>query len=384
VKRSENRILVTHQGTLPRSPELRKMIVAKEEGMPFDRGALSGRLKQAVQEVVKKQVETGIDLANDGEQSKSGFQYYARIRLAGHEEREYGPGEGPPYRNTSARDRFNYPGFFSRAGTGTYSRRRSFVTGPLKYIGHEEVQRDIDNLKTAIEGENVAEGVLMCVAPGTIEHWMHDEYYSSEEEFLMALADSMNEEYRAIADSGLIVHIDDPDLADGWQIYPDMSVSEYREYADLRVEALNRALRGIPPESVILHVCWGSFHTPHTSDLPLKDLIDLFFKVNSQGVSIEAANPRHEWEWSVFENVKLPEGKILIPGVVGHATDIVEHPELVAQRLIRYANLVGRENVIAGTDCGIGSRVGHAEVAWAKLAAVGDGARLASKKLWSK
>jgi 5-methyltetrahydropteroyltriglutamate--homocysteine methyltransferase len=384
VKRSDDRILVTHQGTLPRDPELREMIVAKEDGKPFDHDALPGRLKQAVQDVVKKQAEIGIDLVNDGEQSKSGFQYYARVRLSGHEEREYGPGEGPPPRNTSARDRLDYPGFFSRTGSGTYSRRRSFVTGPLKYIGHEEVQRDIDYLKAAIEGHNVAEGLLMCVAPGTIEHWMHNEYYSSEEEFLFALADAMNEEYRAIADAGLIVHIDDPDLADGWQIYPEMSVSEYRDYADLRVEALNRALKGIPPENVILHVCWGSFHNPHTNDLPLSDLIDLFFKVKSQGVSIEAANPRHEWEWSVFEDVKLPGDKILIPGVVGHGTDIVEHPELVAQRLIRYANLVGRENVIAGTDCGIGSRVGHAEVAWAKLSALAQGARLASKKLWSK
>jgi 5-methyltetrahydropteroyltriglutamate--homocysteine methyltransferase len=179
------------------------------------------------------------------------------------------------------------------------------------------------------------------------------------------------------------VHIDDPDLADGWQVYPEMSVKDYQAYADVRIEALNRALTGIPPENVILHVCWGSFHNPHTNDLPLSDLIDLFFKVNSQGVSIEASNPRHEWEWSVFEDVKLPPNKVLIPGVVGHATDVVEHPMLVAQRLERYANLVGRENVIAGTDCGIGSRVGHAEVAWAKLSALAEGARIASKKLWS-
>jgi 5-methyltetrahydropteroyltriglutamate--homocysteine methyltransferase len=384
VKRSDDRILLTHQGTLPRNQDLREMIVAKEEGKPFDAQALPERLRQAVQEVVDKQVEIGIDLINDGEQSKSGFQYYARVRLSGHEEREYPLGEGPPPRNTSARDRVQYPGFFSRGGSSAYSRRRSFVTGALEYIGQNEVQRDIANLKAAIEGENVAAGVLMCVSPGTIEHWMHNEYYSNDEAFLFALADAMHEEYKSIADAGLVVHIDDPDLADGWQIYPAMSVSEYHKYAELRVEALNHALRGIPSENVILHVCWGSFHNPHTNDLPLSDLIDLFFKVNSQGVSIEAANPRHEWEWAVFEDVKLPDGKILIPGVIGHASDIVEHPELVAQRLIRYATLVGRENVIAGTDCGIGSRVGHAEIAWAKLSAMSEGARIASKKLWSK
>jgi 5-methyltetrahydropteroyltriglutamate--homocysteine methyltransferase len=194
----------------------------------------------------------------------------------------------------------------------------------------------------------------------------------------------MNEEYRAIADAGLNVHVDDPDLADGWQIYPDMSLAEYRAYAELRVEALNRALKGVPPESAILHVCWGSFHNPHTNDLPLRDIIDLILKVNVQGISIEASNPRHEHEWTVFETVRLPAGRILIPGVVGHATDLVEHPELVAQRLVRYAQLVGRENVIAGTDCGLGSRVGHGEIAWAKLNALAEGARIASRKLWQR
>jgi 5-methyltetrahydropteroyltriglutamate--homocysteine methyltransferase len=384
MKRSSERILVTHQGTLPRDQDLREMVVAKEEGQIVDEAKLSERLRSAVADLVRKQVEIGIDFVNDGEQAKSGFQYYARVRLAGHEERTYAEGEGPPPRNTSARDRLDYPGFFSRGGTGAYSRRRSFVTRPLKYIGHEAVQTDIDNLKAATVGKNVAGGVLMAVAPGTIEHWMHNEYYPSEEDFLFALADAMNEEYKAITDAGLIVHIDDPDLADGWQIYPEMTVAQYREYADVRVEALNRALKGIAPENVILHVCWGSFHNPHTNDLPLSALIDLFFKVNAQGISIEQANPRHEWEWAVFEDVKLPDGKILIPGVVGHATDIVEHPELIAQRIVRYANLVGRENVVGGADCGIGSRVGHAEVAWAKLLALAEGARIATKKLWGK
>jgi 5-methyltetrahydropteroyltriglutamate--homocysteine methyltransferase len=244
------------------------------------------------------------------------------------------------------------------------------------------VQQDIANLKSAMATQGVEDGVLMSIAPGTIEHWMHNEHYASEEDFLMAIADAMHEEYKAITDAGLIVQIDDPDLADGWQVHTEMDVAQYHAYADVRVEAMNHALRGIDPAKVILHVCWGSFHTPHTNDLPLRDIIDLFFKVNSQGVSIEQSNPRHEHEWAIFKDIKLPSDKILIPGVVGHITNMVEHPELVAQRLVRYANLVGRENVIAGTDCGIGSRVMHGEVAWAKLAAMAEGARIASKELW--
>jgi 5-methyltetrahydropteroyltriglutamate--homocysteine methyltransferase len=382
LKRSEQRILVTHQGTLPREQDLREMVVAKESGESHDEAALNARIKSAVNTLVDRQIQAGIDYVNDGEQSKSGFQYYARLRLSGHEVRQLAPGEGPPPLNTSARDRNQYKGFFARGGARPFSRSQSFVTGPLTYIGQEAVSQDIANLKAAIGGKDVSEGLLMCVAPGTIEHWMHNEYYNSQEDFLFALADAMNEEYKTIAEAGLIVHIDDPDLADGWQVWPEMIIPEYRKYAEVRVEALNRALKGIPSESVILHVCWGSFHNPHTNDLPLSDLIDLFFKVNSQGVSIEQANPMHEWEWEVFEKTKLPQGKILIPGVVGHNTDVVEHPRLVAQRLVRYANLVGRENVIAGTDCGIGSRVGHGEIAWAKLDALGEGARIASKELW--
>jgi 5-methyltetrahydropteroyltriglutamate--homocysteine methyltransferase len=390
MKRSTERILVTHQGTLPREPDLRELVVAKEEGGSYDETELSGRLRRAVAQLVDKQCKAGVDFVNDGEQSKSSFQYYARSRLGGHQDQPSKGSEPPPPLITNKRDQLRFPGFFNREGAAGgrmsqgFRRRQSFVTEPLRYIGHESVRVDIDNLKAAVADKDVAGGVLMAVAPGTIEHWLHNEYYSSQEEFLFAVADAMHEEYKAITDSGLIVHIDDPDLADGWQIYPDMQLSEYRRYAELRVEALNRALQGIPSENVILHVCWGSGHHPHVSDLPLRDLIDLFLKVNALGISIEAANPRHEWEWTVFEDVKLPDDKVLIPGVVGHASDIVEHPELIAQRLVRYANLVGRENVVGGTDCGLGSRVGHAEVAWAKLAAMADGARIATKRLWSR
>ena len=383
MKRSTDRILVTHQGTLPRAQDLREMVVAREDGKPVDEAQLSTRLRSAVADMVAKQRECGIDFVNDGEQSKSSFQYYARSRLSGHQFEPSSPERAQQPLVTNARDELNFPGFFDRSGGIRRSRRQSYVVEPVKYIGQAAVQQDIDNLKAAIGGTDVAGGVIMTLAPGTIEHWLHNDYYESQEEFLFAVADALHEEYQAIADSGLIVHLDDPDLADGWQIYPDMTVDEYRTYAGLRVEALNHALKGIAPESVILHVCWGSGHHPHVADLPLSSLIDLFFKVNAQGISIEQANPRHEWEWTLFEDTKLPDGKILIPGVVGHNSDIVEHPELIAQRLINYAKNVGRENVVGGTDCGVGSRVGHAEVAWAKLAALAEGARIATKKLWA-
>jgi 5-methyltetrahydropteroyltriglutamate--homocysteine methyltransferase len=257
------------------------------------------------------------------------------------------------------------------------------ATGPLTYIGQDAVATDIKRLKDACEGLDV-EPYLPAIAPGTIEHWLwRGEHYQSDEEFLFAIADVMHEEYKAITDAGVVLQIDDPDLPDGWQMYPDMTVTEYRKYAELRVEAINHALRGVPEELVRLHVCWGSMHGPHRDDIALEDLIDLIFKVPAECYSIEAANPRHEHEWDVFEDVKLPEGKSLMPGVVGHTSNTIEHPELVAQRLVRYANLVGRENVIAGTDCGLGNRV-HAEVVWAKLEDMAKGAELATKELWRR
>jgi 5-methyltetrahydropteroyltriglutamate--homocysteine methyltransferase len=226
------------------------------------------------------------------------------------------------------------------------------------------------------------EGFLPAIAPGTIEHWLFNEYYGSDEEFLFAIADAMHQEYRAITDAGLNLQIDDPDLPDGWQMFPDMTVEEYRRYAALRVEALNHALRDIPRERIRLHVCWGSGHGPHQNDIPLEHIVDLILRVKAQVYSIEAANPRHDHEWRVWRETRLPEGTALMPGVVGHATDIIEHPRLVADRLVRYAELVGKENLVAGTDCGIGTRVFNAEIAWGKFAALVEGARLASRELW--
>jgi 5-methyltetrahydropteroyltriglutamate--homocysteine methyltransferase len=220
------------------------------------------------------------------------------------------------------------------------------------------------------------------VAPGTIEHWLRNEYYPTDEAYLYAIADAMHEEYKAIVDAGFLLQIDDPDLPDAWQIHPDMRVPEYRQFAEMRIDALNYALRDIPQEMVRLHVCWGSYHGPHKFDIPLQDIVDLILKVKAQAYSIEASNPCHAHEWRVWEAVKLPEGKVLIPGVVGHCSDFIEHPELVAERLVQYARLVGRENVMAGTDCGLGTRVGHPAIAWAKFQALVAGARLASQQLW--
>ena len=222
------------------------------------------------------------------------------------------------------------------------------------------------------------------MAPGTIEHWLRNEYYASDEAYLAAIADAMKVEYEAIVGAGFLLQIDDPDLADGWQIHPEMGVPEYRAFAALRIEALNHALRDIPPERVRFHMCWGSYHGPHKHDLPLRDLVDLVLAVRAQGYSIEASNPRHDHERRVWEEVPLPDDKILIPGVVGHASDFVEHPELVTERLLKYARLVGRERVIAGTDCGLGPRVGHPRIAWAKFEALVEGARLATRELWPR
>ena len=381
MRQSQGRIPVTHQGTLPRDERLTEMIAAREEGRPAPQD-LDRRIRSAVEDRVERQLELGFDLVNDGEQSKSGFSYYVRCRLSGCEERSVDPGSGPPPRDTAARDRLQFPGFFAAQRPGPFRRRQFFVTGPIRYVGQEIVQADIRNLTAALASRGAAaEGVLMAVAPGTVEHWMHNEHYPDEESFLYALADALHEEYRAITDAGLVVQIDDPDLADGWQVHPEMTVDEYRRYAGVRVDALNHALRDVPSEQVILHVCWGSFHTPHVNDLPLSDLLDLMLRVRARGLSIEQSNPRHDHEWQVFEEVGLPEDRILIPGVVGHVTDLVEHPELIAQRLVRYARAVGPERVMAGTDCGIGSRVSHPEVAWAKLAALSEGARLASDRL---
>jgi len=391
MKRSNDRILVTHQGTLPKPDDLREMVSAKSQGLPYDKEAFARRVREAVAEGVRRQAETGIDIINDGEMGKTSFSDYVSERLGGLE-----PTPQPYVSPISGRDIREFPEYFQprgsipQAGARNQGIRRVVYqcTGPITYTGHAVLQADIENLKAALAGvaqvpfPAIQEAYLPAVAPGSIEHWLKNAYYPNEEAFLYAIGDAMHEEYRAIVDAGFILQIDDPDLADGWQVHPDLDLESYRKVARVRTDVLNHALRDLPEDRVRLHMCWGSYHGPHKYDLPLKDFVDIVLSARAGAYSIEAANPRHLHEWRVWEDVKLPDGKILIPGVAGHYSDFIEHPEVIAERLVRYASLVGRENVIAGTDCGLGTRVGHAKIAWAKLEAMVEGARIASQELW--
>jgi 5-methyltetrahydropteroyltriglutamate--homocysteine methyltransferase len=380
--RSTDRIMSTHAGSLPRSNVLRDLVFARTDGSPYDERVLTATLRDETAAVVARQVQCGLDSVNDGELGKRNFQYYVRERLRGFRAAPL-RGSIPKPLSVAEREKIDFAEYFSQGGGGTAGQDRNqvFCVEPLEYVGRDRLEEDIANLKAAASAVTVAEAYVSANSPGTIEHWLRNDYYRGDEAFLFAIADCMRVEYQAIVDAGFTLQIDDPDLPDGWQMYPHMTVAEYRKYAQLRVEALNHGLRGIPREKIRLHVCWGSFHGPHHSDIPLRDIIDVIFNVNARTFSIEASNPCHEHEWAVFKDVKLPDGAVLVPGVVGHCTDFIEHPQLVAQRLVRYAKLVGRENVVAGTDCGLGHRVADA-IAWAKLRALADGARLASRELF--
>ena len=384
MKRSTERILVTHAGSLARPKDLMEMLLARNDGKPYDREALPERLRSAVAEVAQKQIECGVDIVNDGELGKSNFSRYARERLSGFVERP----AGPDFKPTSifGRDMIEFPDYFNRGGRTSigHHSRVFYCAEPLKYVGHDEVKADIENLKAALHGKQFEEAFLPAIAPGTMEHWMKNEYYPTEEAYLFAIADAMHEEYKAIVNAGFVLQIDDPDLADAWQMFPQMSAADYRKYQEMRIDALNHGLRDLPIDRVRFHMCWGSYHGPHKYDIPLKDIVDIVLKVRAGAYSIEASNPCHEHEWRVWEDVKLLDGKILISGVVGHYSDFIEHPQAIADRLVRYAKIMGRENVIAGTDCGIGSRVGHPQVGWAKFQAMAEGARLATKQLWGR
>jgi 5-methyltetrahydropteroyltriglutamate--homocysteine methyltransferase len=378
-----DRILVTHAGSLPRPADLRAMVLAKAAGQPYDAAALERRLREAVAEAVRLQIASGIDIVNDGELSKFNFTDYVRERISGYESR---PSTGRRRLDIIARDQKKFAAYFEALPRARVAGppKQPVCVAPLKYIGQADLKRDLDNFRAGLSGVQVAGAYLPANTPGTIEHWIANEYYKSDEEFVFAIADAIHEEYQTIVDAGFLLQIDDPDLPDGWNCLADITLPEYRRYAEMRVAALNHALRGIPREKVRLHVCWGSFHGPHHDDIPLKDIIDLILRVNAGEYSIEASNPCHEHEWRVFEDVKLPDGAVLIPGVVGHCSDFIEHPDLVAERLVRYATLVGRENVQGGTDCGLGSRVGHESICWAKFASMAEGARRATKQLWGR
>ena len=382
-----NRIRVTHAGALPRSPDLAKLVWAKGDGRPHDEAELDRRLNDELAATIRRQVEIGIDSINDGELSKTSFTQYCANRISGYEAHPYDASRDPAPLSIGARDIRKFREYFANGHAKFVTLdppKLTYVcTGPLRYTGTTELHADLKRFKKALAGVDYGEAYVPANSPGTIEHWLRNRYYGTEEEFVEAIADVMHTEYKAITDAGFRLQIDDPDLPDGWLMYPDMTVAEYRKYARLRVDALNHALRDIPREQIRLHVCWGSFHGPHADDIPLKDIADLIFRVRASEYSIEASNPAHEHEWAVFEDAKVPEDAALIPGVVGHCTDFIENPELVAQRLVRYANLIGRDNVMAGTDCGMGPRVKHPKICWAKFEAMVEGARLAAKQLWA-
>ncbi|HEY5208765.1 MAG TPA: cobalamin-independent methionine synthase II family protein [Stellaceae bacterium] len=385
--RSTDRIKTTHAGALPRPDDLRQMIVGPDRVVRIETDEHRARLKSAVAEIVRKQVACGLDSVNDGELSKSSFNTYLTDRVAGYELRDVP--EGAPTRlsrlNMINRDARKFGDYFAnRRLFATPGGKLPVCVEPLRYIGQDKLQRDITNFKAALANAKTEEAFLPANTPGTMEHWLRNDFYKTDEELVYALADVLHVEYKAITDAGLTLQIDNPDLPDCWGIFPDMDVAQFRRYAGMRVEALNHALRDIPREQIRLHVCWGSFHGPHADDIPLTEIIDLIFKIKAESYSLEASNPVHEHEWRVFETVKLPDGATFVPGVVGHASDFIEHPDLVADRLERYAKLMGRENVIAGTDCGLGPRVGHPSIVWAKLEALAEGARRATKRLWAK
>ena len=381
MKYSTDRILTTHAGALPQPPAVKDMHDARLAGKAVDEAAFQKDVRNAVSEVIKTQLACGLDIINDGELGKSNFSRYARERLSGFIERDLREKDRPS--TIYERDLVEFADYFNaRASHRGDNIKRVFCNAPLKYIGHASLTREIEDFKMGLQDQEYEEAFLPAIAPGTIEHWMKNDYYKNDETYLMAIADAMHEEYKAIVDAGFLLQIDDPDLPDGWQFMSQMTVPEYRKYAELRVDALNHGLSDIPADRIRFHTCWGSYHGPHKYDIPLRDIVDLILKVKASTISIEAANPRHEHEWRIWEDVKLPKGKVLVPGVVGHATDIVEHPQTIADRLVRYGTIVGRENIMAGTDCGLGPRVGSPAVCWAKLEALAEGARLATRELW--
>ena len=387
MKRSEQRILTTHAGRLDGPPELVKLSRDMMAGQVAEMNALRPAVQRGMVDVIRKQADAGVDVISDGEVGKFGFgslAYYGR-RLSGLTTRPLKPGEAP-FMALETNERIEFAEFYKDVQFFPAPSVRAVCSGAVTYIGHQEIQSDIQLFKSALAEANVRpEDTFMCVlAPGWLEHFFYNEHYPTDEEYLFALADAIKHEYKAIVDAGLILQIDDPALPDTYDmIVPAPTVVEYRKFAAARIEAVNHALQGIPEDRVRYHICWGSWHGPHTHDLPLKHLIDLMLEVKAGAYSVEAANPRHEHEWKVWKETKLPEGKILIPGVVSHASNVVEHPELVADRILLYASLVGRENVIAGTDCGMGMRV-HPQIAWAKLKALSEGAALASRELWGR
>ena len=380
MKRSTERFLTTHTGSLPRPDDLVQIMFAKEEGLRVDAATLKARIRAAVAAVVESQVEAGIDIVNDGEMSKPSYASYIKDRLHGFD------GESRPL---VYQDLVGFPEFARRVfGDPGRSRRRTpGCDGPISVDDPQAPENDVANLTLALARLSAEEAFLTAASPGVISLFFHNSHYPNEEAYLYAIAEAMRHEYEIIAGAGLILQIDCPDLAMGRHIqYAKLSLGKFRAKARLHVEALNHAVQNIPADQMRLHLCWGNYDGPHHCDVPLRDIIETVFLAKPDGLSFEAANPRHAHEWTVFENVKLPDGKLLIPGVIESKTNFIEHPELIAQRIGRFAKLVGRENVIAGSDCGYGTWVGQAAVdpriVWAKFVSLAEGARLASRQFW--
>jgi 5-methyltetrahydropteroyltriglutamate--homocysteine methyltransferase len=380
VQRSSDRILTTHTGSLPRPDDLVTILEAHDQREVGRAPEFDARVTAAVGEIVQKQVAAGVSVVNDGEMSKVGYSTYVTERLTGFD------GEsrvGPPL--VEAR---SFPEFFQN-WLGGRAVKRPVCTGPITWSGTAQVQRDVANLRVALAGASVADAFMTAASPGVVWYFLANDYYPSDEAYVFAVADAMRHEYRAIVDAGFVLQLDCPDLAMGWNhaAFADKSVDDFRVFAEMHVAALNHALSEIPADRVRLHLCWGNYEGPHTRDIPLGQIIDIVLKARAAAFSFEGANPRHEHEWKVFEDVKLPDGTIIIPGVLDSTTNFVEHPELIAERIVRYAKLVGRENVIAGSDCGFSTFARsaltvHPTVTWAKLQAMADGARLATARLW--
>jgi len=382
------RILTTHVGSLVRPPELLEFLTAIRDRTPYDEPAYEACLRESVADVVRRQAEVGVDVVSDGEFGKQIlWNAYVNARLHGVERDPTPAPPGPAHPPTH--DARLFPEFWEEYGASQgYDRNdtRFVATGPITYGGQATLARDLDNLKAALEGVDVAGAFYTAVAPESVLGIRWDEVYASEEEFLVAIADALHEEYRQILDAGLTLQVDDAMVPFMYDVMvPPQTLEDYRRWAESRIEILNHALRDLPAERIRYHICWGSFNSPHCGDVDARDIIDLVLRVNAGAYAIEMANPRHEHEWRLWEQTRLPEGKILIPGVISHATNIVEHPELVAERLARLARLVGVENVMGGTDCGFAQgpfvRRVHPSIQWAKLGALAEGARLASEEL---
>jgi 5-methyltetrahydropteroyltriglutamate--homocysteine methyltransferase len=382
MKRSTDRFLTTHTGSLPRPEDLIRMMYAKEEGVPVDAAALSQRVAAAVDEIVRKQAAAGVDVINDGEMSKPSYATYIKDRLSGFG----GAGNTFVYQDLVA-----FPNLAKRVfGDPGRSRRKTpACNGPIGVRDPQAARTDVEHLKAALGSVKAEEAFLTAASPGVISLFFRNEHYPTEEAYLFAIAEAMRHEYETIANAGIILQIDCPDLGMGRHIqYADLTLGEWRKKAQLHVEALDHAVTNIPAERLRMHLCWGNYEGPHHCDVALADVIDIVLRARPGAIALEAANPRHAHEWKLFETVKLPAGKLLIPGVIESKSNFIEHPELVAQRIGRYAQLVGRENVIAGSDCGFGTWVGQAavdpDVVWAKMAAMAEGARIASREFWKR